>query len=325
MFCTKNLISDYKEVDPRWIFQYYLKLTEPLEGQDVKIKSVFNEKDKVPSMCLFVPKDTEEYKFRDFSTGVGGDAVELVKRLFKIDFIPATRKIVEDYNAHVLKYGCDLGIGEFKKYSRYQVTSFEKRQWTTRDQYFWTQYNIGTRILNEYNVQPLESYTMHKETDDLSIQGLYIYGYFKKDGTLYKIYQPKVTDKKFIKVRNYIQGSEQLKGHDCLIIMSGLKDIMSLASLKVKIDLCAADSETSMIPVDMITQYQKRYKRIITLMDFDDAGIKASEKYREQYGFESVYLNGTNLIKPDMADIVRELKPKRALEYLIPKIQYAIN
>ncbi len=47
------------------------------------------------------------------------------------------------------------------------------------------------------------------------------------DGTLYKIYQPKVQKKKFIKVTDYIQGSDQLAGHNHLVITSSLKDILS--------------------------------------------------------------------------------------------------
>ena len=39
--------------------------------------------------------------------------------------------------------------------------------------------------------------------DSITIEGNFIYGYFREDGSLYKIYTPKNKDNKFIKVRDY--------------------------------------------------------------------------------------------------------------------------
>ena len=116
-------------------------------------------------------------------------------------------------------------------------------------------FSIGSKMLEHYNVAPLDFYVMTKE-DNLGIQSSmrisanYIYGYFKEDGTLYKIYQPKVKDGKFIKARDYIQGSEQLRGDKkFLIITSSLKDLMAFNKLKIAdAESIAPDSENSMIP-----------------------------------------------------------------------------
>jgi len=53
MISTKHIISDLKDVPREWVFENYLNLKEKLTGQDVKILSAFNSKDKVPSM-LFI-------------------------------------------------------------------------------------------------------------------------------------------------------------------------------------------------------------------------------------------------------------------------------
>lgn len=53
MISTKNLITNVTDVPIEWVFEYYLNLSEKLNGQDVKILSVFNAKDKVPSMYIY--------------------------------------------------------------------------------------------------------------------------------------------------------------------------------------------------------------------------------------------------------------------------------
>ena len=53
MISTKGLISDIKDVPDEWIYEYYLNLKEKLTGQDIKMLSAFNSKDKVPSMFIY--------------------------------------------------------------------------------------------------------------------------------------------------------------------------------------------------------------------------------------------------------------------------------
>ena len=66
---STNIITSINEVPREWVFEYYLNLKEKLTGQDVKILSVFNAKDKVPSMFIYFDVSTDKYKFKDFSTG----------------------------------------------------------------------------------------------------------------------------------------------------------------------------------------------------------------------------------------------------------------
>ena len=52
MIRTKSLVSDLKDVPKTWAFEYYLNLQEKLCGQDVKMKYIFNLKDKNNSMFV---------------------------------------------------------------------------------------------------------------------------------------------------------------------------------------------------------------------------------------------------------------------------------
>lgn len=314
MFKTKNLVHDVKDVPVSWIFEHFCKLKEKLNGHDVKIKSMFNPKERTPSMCIYLNKD-KVYRYKDFSSGKGGNAVDMVKELYSLTYHKAGQLIVEKYNDFVLHNNGGYDLQEFKQASKYKVTSSTPRQWTTQDQYFWTQFNIGTKLLTEHNVVPLEYYCMEKDDKELRIHGNYLYGYYKKDGTLYKIYQPKTLDKKFIKVSDYVQGSEQLKQHPYLLITSSLKDIMALKSLKLTIDIIAPDSENSLIRKELITEYFKTYKKVIVMFDYDEAGIRAMEKYKELYPEVQVAVLP---MSKDPSDSIRDYTAKEVRARIVP-------
>lgn len=321
MLKTKNLVSNVKEVPYTWIFEHYCKLPEKLTGQDLKIKSIFNPKERTPSMCIYFDRKAGKYKFKDFSTDRGGDAYNLVKEIINRDFYGAANDIVENYNEFVLHNNGGYDVKEFKERSKYKVAGVQVRGWTTADQYYWTKFNIGSKLLEAHNVKPLQSYTMTKEEDgdtkELTISGPNIYGYFKNNGELYKIYQPKVQDKKFIKVDDYVQGAEQLSGKSYLIITSSLKDLMALKSLKLhNLDVIAPDSENTMIRKELMEVYKHQYKQVFTLFDNDDAGVKAMQKYQESYDVPYIHLK----MSKDLADSVRDFGPAETIIQLVPLI-----
>jgi hypothetical protein len=265
-------------------------------------------------MCIYLNKDNV-YRYKDFSSGKYGSAIDLVKDITQLSYYKACQQVVEKYNDFVLHNNGGYDLQEFKQASKYKVSSTKSRQWNTSDQYFWTQFNIGTKLLTEHHVIPLESYYMIKDDKELCIKGNYLYGYHKADGSLYKIYQPKTLDKKFIKVSDYVQGSEQIKNHPFLIITSSLKDIMSLKSLKLSIDIIAPDSENSLIKKELMNEYLKKYKKVVVLFDYDEAGIKAMERYQEVYpGIQTAVLP----MSKDVSDSIRDHTAREVRDRLVP-------
>ncbi len=170
MFITKNLVHDVKDVPVSWIFEHFCKLKEKLNGHDVKIKSIFNPKERTPSMCIYLNKDNV-YRYKDFSSGKYGSAIDLVKDITQLSYYKACQQVVEKYNDFVLHNNGGYDLQEFKQASKYKVSSTKSRQWNTSDQYFWTQFNIGTKLLTEHHVIPLESYYMIKDDKELCIKG----------------------------------------------------------------------------------------------------------------------------------------------------------
>jgi len=272
MLSISSIITDINEIPREWVFEHYLKLDVRLTGQDVKIKSLFNPIDKNPSMYIFFSSNNT-YRYKDFSTGKTGDALDLVKEMFKLGTRGETaHKIIQDYSAFIKNNKGTYDIQEFKKRNKFKVTDFTTRAWTNFDERFWTKFFIGSKILDFFNVVPLNDYTLQKEEDgttrELIIKGNNLYGYFRKDGALYKIYNPYSKENKFIKVKDYIQGSDQLTmSVPYLIICSSLKDVMAFTKLGYKnAEAVAPDSENIIIPEHVITAYKMKYKNICTFI-----------------------------------------------------------
>jgi hypothetical protein len=150
----------------------------------------------------------------------------------------------------------------------------------------------------------------------------YTYGYFRNDGSLYKIYMPKIPDKKFIKVENYTQGMDQLK-YDCkyLLITSSLKDLMCFNRLGINnIEAIAPDSENTMIGETAMSQLVINYHKIIVLFDNDEPGIKAAERYKLKYGFNNIILP----MEKDLSDSVKMYGIDKVKEVLFPLLKQAL-
>ena len=308
MISTKNLITDLEQVPREWVFEYYLNLKEKLTGQDVKMLSAFNAKDKVPSMFIYFDVASGFYKFKDFSSGYQGDCIELVKHLFNLSGRgQATNKILLDYQLF-LRNNTTYTPEAAMFHDKYKVVDYEMRHWTNFDQTYWMSFKLGSGMLDRYNVVPLAFFTMSKTEQDGSITShifrkSHIYGYFRNDGSLYKIYMPKNIQNKFIKVENYIQGVDQLK-YDCkyLIITSSLKDLMAFNKLGISnIEAIAPDSENTMIGEKAIGELKLKYHKIVVLFDNDEPGIKSMAAYKSKHGLDYIRLE----LEKDLSDAVK--------------------
>lgn len=322
MFCSKYHIQSVKDIPATWIFEHYLSI-EPLQGQNVKIKSIFNPLDRNPSMHIYFNMSMNSYRFKCFSTGKEGSALSLMTQMWNVDERTAATKIASDYAAF-LRSGGTMGSTTIQAV-RWKVTDYTTRSWTKPDVQFWSPYNIGSKLLTQYNVVALSTYTMTKtqegETSSFTVSGNHIYGYFTKDGDLYKIYQPYNPERKFIKVRDQIQGHDQLEQHSYLIICSSLKDAMTIKSLGLSVDVVAPDSENVEIPKLFLDKYQEKYEVVMTLFDNDATGIRNMVKYRDQYGIPFVMVKG----EKDIADNIRKYGARRIRNHIIPIIHRQIE
>jgi hypothetical protein len=315
MFTTKGFADNKNDVNSAWVFEYYLTLPERLAGQDLKIKSVFNPNERTPSMCVYLCPYKNEYKFKDFSTGKQGSKVDLVQELFDLNYSKALFRIVEDYNKWVMDGGI-FDAEEFVPAPKFKLDATIPRDWNDKDANFWLQFNIGSSLLTTYKVQPLDYFTMIKDTGEsiekIKIQKEGVYGYFDSSGKCYKIYQPHSKKNKFTKVLEHLQGLDQLTyKKDYLVIVSSLKDGMCLSSFGFNVEFIAPHSENTIIKPHIIHNLQSKYKKILSLFDNDEAGHAAMETYKRVYNIDGIYIKS----EKDISDAVKKygadaVKPK---------------
>lgn len=313
MFRTK-VISDFKEVDEIWVFTHYLGLTEQLSGQSVNMLSPLTP-EKDPSFFLFYEND--RYYFKDFSLNVGGDCYALIQYKFGYQSkSEAVSKVWHDYEQYMQGNAVELGEHSydgalFKKRSRFHLKDYAMRKWTNWDFKYWAQYGIGAELLEQHNVSSLSSVKMVKVDEqgvyEFFVQRELLYGYFDKRGELYMVYQPG-NKPKFLKVKEVIQGLHLITGaggNNNLLITKSLKDIMGFKTLGIPdYDVIAPATENSNLPPDLVNwlKNDRKYKKITTLFDTDDAGKRASEKYQIEYGFNPINWNLAKDLTDALAD-----------------------
>jgi DNA primase len=77
---------------------------------------------------------------------------------------------------------------------------------------------------------------------------------------------------------------------------------MCLKSFGYKLEVIAPDSENTIIKPYIVENLKKKYKKVITLFDNDEAGKKAIQKYKEMYNLDGCTLNNCK----DISDAVKQ-------------------
>jgi len=323
MINTKCVVTGVREIPEEWIFEFYLNLSERLYGQELKIKSPMNSAEKNPSFTIFYEKN-KRYFFKDFSSGRGGSATDLVALLFPdLKRAQVLSKIQKDYEKH-LAGNSGSTDREYKILSKYKVSSFELRRWNVLDKQFWfDKYHISSKLLENYNIAPLDHYCLTKEENGvpktLKIVRNNVYGYFRKNGDLCKIYQPMVKECKFIKVKEYIQGTDQLTGSvPNLLITKAMKDICAIHALEIpNWEIISPDSENTIISQRYINNVRLKYNNIVTLFDNDKAGYTSREVYKERYGIPYITLDLGHKDASDSIEALGQAPVKKELIKLL--------
>jgi hypothetical protein len=301
MLSTRSIVVSLDEVPSTWIYEYYCKLTEKLTGQSVKMKSLFNHKDTNPSFFIYY-KDGK-YKWKDFSTGFGGSDVNLVSEMYSLEYPETVQLIIKDYSVFLEKNKNGYCLSPIVEENKYELSTVVTRPWNNLDASYWLQYNVGSETLEKFNVKPIEHYAfICVDKPGFDVRSNYMYGYYNSSNQICKIYRPKSQDYKFIKVRDYLQGTDQLEfKKPYLVICSSLKDAMCIDSMGYPVEVIAPDSENSIIRKEIIDLYKVKYKAICTLLDNDKVGLEAMAKYNALYQIPGIHLK----LEKDLSDSVK--------------------
>ena len=103
----------------------------------------------------------------------------------------------------------------------------------------------------------------------------------------------------------YLQGWQQLKKYDTLIITKSYKDILVFKSF-MNIDVIAPQSESNHFTVSQIEYIKTNYKNVFVVYDYDEAGKIGASRLEEDHGFKVRWVStdiNPDINKPDDKDI----------------------
>ena len=142
-----------------------------------------------------------------------------------------------------------------------------------------------------------------------------MYGFFNKDGSLYKIYMPmRKKESRFVCVNSQPQGLDTLTMDvPILVICSSLKDVMSFSALNFNnAESIAPDSEVILLPAHFMALFKDRYKKIYSLLDNDETGIRKMLELKEEHNIPFIHLK----LEKDLSDSIQK--------HGIPKIRQLV-
>lgn len=304
-----ELISKVTEYD---IYKQYI-------GYDFKLNQIMSSplrEDKHPSFGVYKSKNGC-LMFKDQATGESGNCVKFVSVMFNITYSAALKKIWREIVLNrIIKTEKGKQIKEYSPSTN--IILVEKRNFTKRDDEYWSQFEITREDLKEYNIYPinkfwindiLQPYFYTKECP------MYAYSIFNK----FKIYRPLAdkSEKWRTNASIYdIQGYEQLPDKvNTIIITKSLKDIIVLRKLGYY--AIAPNSENHTVPKIVIEKLRKdkEVKQFFILYDNDKSGVEAAIKLSVKYNFYADWLPLESNCK-DISDYVKEHGLKKAKEWL---------
>ena len=303
------------------IYSYYI----PNKFEIGKVISSPFRQDVHPSFGIFKSNKSGSLLFKDQATNQTGDCFKFVEIKFNLTFKEALDKIWNDIIAndlHITKKG--IIIRDYYK-NKKTIVSVKRKNFTKTDDDYWGQYHINRDTLKQYNVFPISRFWVNDYISSFEYSHdnpMYAYKIFNS----FKVYRPYSKLKKD-KWRsgcsvNDIQGWEQLpKKGKILVITKSLKDIMVLSQFKLP--SIAPPGETTIIPQSVLNDLKKRFKRIVVLYDYDEAGLLGAKKMQTEYSLETIfipkhYLDLYNI--KDISDYIKEFgidKTKALLKELL--------
>lgn len=301
------ILSHYSQEQ---IMEYYLGLPKIIVGR--KFNSPFRD-DKNPS-CSVAYSRRGKLIFKDFATDFGGDCFDVAMEKMGVSYHDALRQVAMDFNlinatgprmpkrdySHLEEAKAQGGITDI------QVNI---RKWKEVDKIYWKdRYGIGTDTLKKYGVYPVDVAWINEKV-------VYAAGHYPENDPCYayrlrkgefKLYFPlrsKDDDRtRFMSNTTKVQGFRQLPEKGKYLVMTkSMKDVMVLDTLGVP--AIALASETIYPEEKLIQHLRSRFPHIISLYDFDYAGIKMANFLKRTYHIDIAMLLPDTGAK-DLADYV---------------------
>lgn len=291
MYDTRPRISKekiLKYVSQEEIFKMYLTIS-PVYG--ARFKNPLRD-DNNPD-CVFYIDGRGVIKFRDIAMGWNWDCFNVVEYRYNLSFSEALSKIGTDFkliDGEQISTEREIILKEPLK-PRKVIIEIKARQWNTVDRDYWLKNLIHKKTLEFYNVVPVRNYWINGDIKYFYSDNdpCYAYWFGPYEYILYMPLRKKGSVRFIQNVRNRLQGYDQLpESGDLLLLTKSLKDVM--LAYEFGISSTATLGETTYLSNEQFSDLYNRFDTIISLLDFDRAGITAANRYRKQYEIQPFFL-----------------------------------
>ena len=317
---AEYILSQYSQEQ---IMEYYL-------GVPIKLRERFVSplrQDKNPTCGFFYTKEGSLI-FKDFAGFFSGGCFKVVMHMYNCSFHEALEIIANDFG---LIDGVRVERKDYPHLITFQrretVIEIKRRQFNDEDREFWSQFGITRQTLIDYHVPPITAAWLN---------GKQIYAYRKGDPAYaydfgdeqYKIYFPKRKTNRFMCNCSLVQGYQIPRDlSNGVVITKSMKDVLVLH--EYGITAFAPQSETVYPDAEWIASLIKEAPIVVSLYDFDRAGVTMANYMRKHYGIQPLFLtNGRfgsiNYGAKDISDLVAAYGKEKVRE-LVTKCYDSFN
>ena len=285
---VENILKKTTEAE---IYRHYIG-----DYQVGQIMSAPYRKDRNPSFSLYYNR-YGQLRWKDFSKGYNGGIFDLLVLITGRPFNEVLLDVDRSMNLGLYHHTTDSQI-EYQLYKNYESCLKSHcylqriiQPFTIYDKDYWKSGNISKKTLEYFEI-----YSTKKLFYNHKLAWIY-----KPENPIYswevnsklKAYRPNEVNPKNKWMTNFsleIQGYNKLpeKG-DILCITKSMKDITVYH--EIGIPAIAPQSEHILFSEKVMSDLDNRFNYIFTNFDNDKTGKALAEKYEEEYGLHSVFLD----------------------------------
>ena len=279
LFVDKKYILD--RIPQHKIFEKY-----GIPYKEGLFRSTLRNNDNIPS-CSFYEKKGKLI-MRDFSGHFWGDCFDLVKTVFSVNYGEALDIIKDDFG---LEDGLEK-IRDIPLIPEKQRISIKVRRktWDKTTSQFWKDYGISKATVEKYKVTPAETIWLNGESIYVynPSNPAYIYHFGDYDYQIYIPFNPPPLPRFLVSNGSLVHGFEQLplQGDLCIITKSR-KDVMCFNEFNIS--SIAPMAESIILSREIINIIRSRFKNVVSLMDYDNAGIHNAWTMRKEYNIMPLF------------------------------------
>lgn len=273
--------------------------------------------------CSFYRNEKTGLRFKDFGNGSNLNFLDVVMAQNSCSYYKAIQIIANDFgivksaNEASKKLSKPIYSGEIIDDKEPCDIKVEIKEFTPKELLWWEDFGITEALLKEGKVYSIKSVFLNNIPSYFSTEKCPIYGYFlghEEGRELWKIYFPTKTKYRFLLNTSRLQGTHMLpKTGDLVIITKSMKDILTLRSMGFY--AIAPQSENSYPKKEQMETLQKRFKRVLIMLDNDRPGMKAMATLRKMFRTLFYWIPWCFKVK-DISDFYKRYGKNQTIEFL---------